>query len=441
MSEHSSRKRRSRKATVRPNKPYPDFPLYPHPLGYWSKKINGTIHHFGRWGRMVKGKVVRLDGDTWKDALEQYKQQADDLHAGRTPRAKSDGLTVADLCNHFLTAKLRQLEAGELGKRSFGDYKAETDRLVATFGKDRRIDDLAASDFETLRADMAKTWGPVRLGAEIQRVRTIFKYGYEAGLIDKPVRFGPQFVKPSAGVMRRHRAKTGAKMLEADELRQLLGAAGQPMKAMILLGLNAGFGNTDVAELPLAAVDLEAAMIDFPRPKTGIPRRSPLWPETVSALREAIAQRPPPKVPDAIDRVFVNQRGAPVVCIRENNRTDGVGVQFGALLKKAGLHRAGVGFYTLRHVFRTVADAARDPVAIDLIMGHTDPSMGGHYRERIEDSRLLAVAEHVRAWLFGEAPEDGTTEADSTTPESNDPSDAPQGNEDNERPTLRLFAG
>src|SRR5262249_40113255 len=121
MPEHSSPKRQSRKASVRPNKPYPDFPLYPHPLGYWSKKINGTIHHFGRWGRMVKGKVIRLDGDTWKDALEQYKQQADDLHAGRTPRAKTDSLTVADLCNHFLTAKLRQLEAGELGKRSFGD--------------------------------------------------------------------------------------------------------------------------------------------------------------------------------------------------------------------------------------------------------------------------------------------------------------------------------
>ena len=80
-------------------------------------------------------------------------------------------------------------------------------------------------------------------------------------------------------------------------------------------------------------------------------------------------------------------------------------------------------------------------MAIDLIMGHSDPSMGGHYRERVEDSRLQAVAEHVRAWLFGEAPEDGTTEADSTTPESNDPRDAPQGNEDNERPTLRLFAG
>lgn len=352
--------------------------------------------------------MERVEGDGWEEALAKYQEQRDDLYAGRTPRAKSDGLTVADLCNHFLTAKLRQREAGELTIRSFGEYKAATDRLVATFGKDRRVDDLAAGDFEALRADMAKTWGPVRLGAEIQKVRTVFKYGYEAGLIDQPVRFGPQFKKPSAGVMRRHRAKAGAKMLEADELRRLVDAAPPAFRAAILLGVNAGFGNTDVSSLPLAALDLDAGWLNFPRPKTGIPRRCPLWPETVAALREALAARPKPKDKADADLVFLNQRGGPLVSIRENNRTDGVAVQFGALLKKAGLHRAGFGLYCLRHVFRTVADAARDPVAIDLIMGHSDSSMGAHYRERIDDSRLRAVAETVRQWLFGEPPDGGT---------------------------------
>jgi hypothetical protein len=35
-------------------------------------------------------------------------------------------------------------------------------------------------------------------------------------------------------------------------------------------------------------------------------------------------------------------------------------------------------------------------------MGHTDDSMAGIYRERIDDSRLVAVADHVHAWLFGD---------------------------------------
>jgi integrase len=462
MSGNSTRKPRSRKAADRPKKPYPDFPLTPHPSGAWQKKIRGKIHYFGRWAHRVNGKLVRIEGDGWKEALEEYKAVADDLHAGRTPRVKGDGLTVADLCNRFLTVKQHQREAGEITARTFDEYKATTDRLVSTFSKTRLVDDLAADDFETLRDAMAKQWGPVRLGNEIQKVRTVFKYGFEAGLIEKPIRYGPQFKKPSASVLRRHRAKNGERMLEAAELRRILDAlagkqvetgrtdeeTGKPeivtlkpnptLRAMILLGVNCGLGNHDCALLPLTALDLDAGWVNFPRPKTGIPRRCPLWPETVAALREAVAERPEPRQEEASGLAFVTTRGRPWL---SRGIANPVSVAARDLMKTVGIHHDGIGFYTLRHVFRTVADAARDPVAIDLIMGHSDPSMGGHYRERVEDSRLRAVAEHVRAWLFGEAPEDGTTEADSTTPESNDPSDAPQGNEDNERPTLRLFAG
>src|SRR4051794_6690674 len=120
-----------RKAAGRPKKPYPDFPLTPHPSGFWQKKIRGKIHYFGKWGRRVNGKLERVEGDGWQEALELYKAQADDLHAGRKPRGKSDGLTVAALCNHFLTAKLRQREAGELSVRSLGEYKQTTDMLVS----------------------------------------------------------------------------------------------------------------------------------------------------------------------------------------------------------------------------------------------------------------------------------------------------------------------
>src|SRR5262249_26469376 len=191
--------------------------------GYWSKKIRGTIRHFGRWGRVVDGKVVRLEGETWREALAQYQEQKDDLYAGRTPRVKSDGLTVAELCNRFLTAKLRKHAAGEIGARMFVDYKEATDLIVAAFGKDRRVDDLAADDFEALRARMAERWGPVRLGNAITRVKAVYKYALDNGLLERAPRFGSEFRKPDKAVLRRHRAANGTKMLEADELRRLLG--------------------------------------------------------------------------------------------------------------------------------------------------------------------------------------------------------------------------
>ena len=69
-------------------------------------------------------------------------------------------------------------------------------------------------------------------------------------------------------------------------------------------------------------------------------------------------------------------------------------------MKAVGIHHDGIGFATLRHVFRTVADGCRDQVAVNQIVGHADGSMASVYRERIDDSRLRAVADHVRAWLW-----------------------------------------
>jgi integrase len=399
--------------------------------------------------------MERIEGDGCEAALEEYKAVAADRHAGRTPRVKGDGLTIMDLCNRFLTAKKRKQDSGELGLRMFAEYKEITDLLISTFGKTRLVDDLAADDFEALRASMAERWGPVRLGNAITRVKSVFKYGSANGLIEKPVRFGGEFKKPDKAVLRRHRAQNGEKMLEADELRKLIDAAKAPLRAMILLGLNAGYGNHDVATLPLSALDLDTGWVDFPRPKTGIPRRCPLWPETIQAIREAQANRPTPKEEADADLVFLQRSGRRWVRNTEHSRTDNVSVVFCELLKACGLYRDGLGFYTLRHVFRTIADAARDPVTIDLIMGHTDSTMGGHYRERIDDSRLQAVTEHVRSWLFGHEPDDGN--------ESNDdaPDDPPTSKidclpdretpeicsgcvgaeEGDAQPVLRLFAG
>src|SRR5262249_54139017 len=152
---------------------------------------------------------------------------------------------------------------------TWGDYKTACDEIIDAFGKGRLVSDLRPEDFATLRKRLAKKWGPHRLGKTIQFVRCVFKYAYDAELIDRPVRFGPGFQRPSKKVLRLHRAEAGPKLFTADEVRQLIDAALVPVRAMILLGLNCGFGNSDCGNLPLSAVDWDNAMIDYPRPKTG----------------------------------------------------------------------------------------------------------------------------------------------------------------------------
>jgi hypothetical protein len=164
---------------------------------------------------------------------------------------------VRDLCNRFLTAKEQQKDAGDITPRSFADYLATCKTIVDVFGAKRLVDDLATDDFQLLRASFAKRYGHHRLGGEVQGVRTVFKYGYDAALIDKPVRFGPTFKKPASRIMRAHRQKNAPKMFEAAELRAIADAAALPLRAMILLGLNCGFGNHDCGTLPLDSLDLD----------------------------------------------------------------------------------------------------------------------------------------------------------------------------------------
>jgi integrase len=369
----------------KPNKPCPDFPLFPHAAGVWAKKIRGKMHYFGPW-------------DDPDGALDKYLKEKDDLHAGRKPREATKGLTVKELVNLFLNAKQALVDEGTLSPLTWGDYKTATDEIIAAFGKQRLVSDLRPDDFGELRKKMARKWGLQRLCKTIQFVRCVFRYAFEAELIDRQLRFGPDFKRPSKKDFRLHRAKQGPKLFTAEEIRRMLDAAGGQLRVMLLLGINCGFGNADCGTLPWSAVDLEKSIIDFPRPKTGILRRCVLWPETVQAIKDALASRPEPKKAEHAGLVFLTRCGDSW----HTGTTDGpLSRETGKLLRKLGINgRKGLGFYCLRHTFRTVADEAKDQPAADYTMGHEVVHRSSVYREKIGDARLKAVADHVRRWLF-----------------------------------------
>ena len=217
-------------------------------------------------------------------------------------------------------------------------------------------------------------------------IRSLFKYAYDAGLIPTPVRYGHAFAKPGPALIRKERAKNGPRMFTPEEIRRMMNAAGPELRAMILLGINAGYGNTDCSRLEPKHLNLQTGWADFPRPKTGIHRRAKLWPETVQAITAWQAGR--------------SSKDAGRVFARSN---DGIVRDVAKLLQKLEINgRKHLGFYSLRHTFLTVAVETRDFPAVQLVMGHVDNSMSAHYRERIGDDRLHAVAEHVRKWVFGE---------------------------------------
>src|SRR5262249_41090984 len=118
------------------------------------------------------------------------------------------GVTVKDVANDFLNAKRALVDAGELSARTWADYKEVCDLVVSHLGKSRLAADVGPDDFAALRNKMAKRWGPVRLAVRlIQYTRSLFKHALEAGLIERPVRFGPGFKRPSRKTIRVSRAE------------------------------------------------------------------------------------------------------------------------------------------------------------------------------------------------------------------------------------------
>ena len=306
--------------SARPSKPYPDFPLTPRADGRWCKRIRGKLHYFT---------------GTWREALDEYERIRDDLYAGREPGTKSDDVTVRDVVNSFLTFKEHLVETGELKPRSFNDYKITCGRIVKAFGRTRSAADLRPEDFAGFRRQMAKTLNAVSIGNEINRVRCVFKYAYDQCLLDKPIRYGQGFKRPTKKTLRILKAeKTRRRPSRPTRYNTLIDLATPQMRAMVLLAINAGLGNNDVGQMKWRHVDIETGWLHFPRPKTGIDRRAKLWRETTEAIAAISHERS--------ELVFVTKYGN---SWSKDSRDNPVAKAFRKLLDQAGIKERGIGFY------------------------------------------------------------------------------------------------
>jgi integrase len=383
----------------------PLFPLFQHATGQWAKKVNGRLHYFGK------------DKDK---ALAEWVRVKDALLAGR-PRpaettADSKLITVRELCNLFLEFKDGLVETGELERRSFADYQVECMRMIEILGSTTPVDVLDQADFRRLRLALsrnAENQGRVSqktLEGRVARCRAVFRYG-ELTRNTGPVLYKMifEFKKPSKKAISKERGES-RKVFDASEIRVLLSNAGVNLKAMIMLGINAGLGNTDIAELTLEHFDFDSGWMVKNRKKTGTPRRCPLWPETIEAIQAAISIRKS-SVKDC-PFIFLTKQGNPFVQPPkqrqdENEKTrwsigsNPISSEFRKLRTSCGIDGAKQSFYALRHSFKTVGEnATGNNIAVDYLMGHLDESVSGMYRQYILDERLLEVTNAVHKWLF-----------------------------------------
>ena len=371
----------ARANSTKPSKPHKDFPLFAHNNGHWAKKVRGKLHYFGKW-------------DSADAALEKWLAEKDYLLAGKLPpRFDPNAVTVADVCDVYLTAKDDKRTSGEITERHWRELKRNCDRLVKAFGKETPVDNLTCQHFQELRAELAKQYGIHRIAKEIQLTRSCFKHAYSTNFIKEAVKFGPEFIKPKKKLFRIHKNKN-KKLATPSEINTLVDAADPTLKAMIYLGINCGFNNEDCCQLPLSLLNIETGWLDWWRIKTGVERRVKLWPETIKAIKAYLKHRNKPKA--NADVLFTTK-------YRNQWKSDSIVPRFRKLAEDCEINRKGLTFTTLRHTFQTIGEESGDFIATKSIMAHADDSISGVYREEVSDDRLLKVTNHIRRWLKGGA--------------------------------------
>ena len=380
------------------------------------RRPDGTSRNVG-WAKRVNGRP------TWicSSAVAPTATAADAYYEAhfaqlwhRTPEPEPASIDLGALAGYFLDRKAR----AELSPRTVAEYRDAVQEFIDVVGDERRPSDLSPADFAKVRLAWDNRFGPDRLAKFVIMIRTMFKWGQQPPLRLVAPEYGDEFNVPTKLAFKRDRAAQrqahGLKLFDATELKSLLMAARPTLRAMVLLGLNGGLGNTDVAELPLSAVDLASGWVDYARGKTGVDRRFPLWPETAAAVRSVMdlrserferwsrcGRRPDPAV---LPLLFVTRQGRPYAEDGTGRggdprpaHKDRVAAEFRRACAAAGLARVGRGFYSLRRTHRTLADGAGDQRAAALIMGHEVGDVAGLYVQRIDDARLRRVTDHVRA--------------------------------------------
>ena len=258
----------------KPRKPWLGFPLTAHGGGQWAKKINGKRHYFGVWA----------DPDA---AYAKFKQQFPYLVHGITP--PDDDETIGKLLNLYDDKKSKALLHKKIGQRTYDEYMAVAKVIGRELGETRVARSVRQLDLERVGDALAigrngQPISPVTHKRLLTFARMIFRWANRT-FDNVNFKYEDALKSPEKKLIREQRAKAGSRMFEATDLRKLIKAADPTMKAVILMGLNCGFGPTDVIELTTDRI--KNGFVDYPRPKTAVNRRCPLWQQTLKAI-EAI---------------------------------------------------------------------------------------------------------------------------------------------------------
>lgn len=416
-----------RKSVPAPEKPWPGFPLYWHPRGYWMCRRN------------------KVEWRYTADALESFRQYTLDMEAaksGAERQAQPARYLLKDAVNLYLTRQKRRLDDGEISQAQFARCRMELDTKLpegvklstplSAFRQSDPSDHGPASLFGAIRR-RAVVRGLDAAHKHIVTVRAMLDYAATKRYM-LPPDYGDDFDPPSQSAIDRKRYERdeehGERAWTVDELRKMLAEAkargddkrratgrnnlvrsNPHIYAQILLALFGGFGSDDLSAMKESQLDRERGVIRHRRAKTGRPCVCAIPSVVWQAIDASIAARPAATTDDAKGLLFRSQTGrrcnaAEVESdekgIKKVGRNDTIGKNFQRFIKRINLHKKRTGFKTLRAMCRTLLTTSGVDDDIRRVI------MGRKFRLPVDEyylrgdlrAQLVAASKHIESQLF-----------------------------------------
>lgn len=383
--------------------------------GIWIK-VDGKRVWFGKqvsgqYRKSYRGNEKYLGTDPDK-VLERWLAHVAEVDARRareqptTQEVSVNDLTVGHLCKLFIAHKKERVSIGRLSQKSVSNYERVAVLLLRYLGKNRKLSSLKSKDFAKLLVEFSKprprqvkdrtieakaSISPFTVANRVQHTYSFFIYAVEEKFIDELPWKKRDFSKPERRQKEIHKDARPSKEATREEILALLENASDTWRAIILMGINSGYGNTDLANLTWSDIG-SGGWVEKVRSKTGIRGKFKLWPETIDALGKL------KRSPDD-NLIFRGPKGADYIPKGNNKRLT---KQFSKLADKSGVKRLGLSVYSLRHSFQAIGDESGDYIAVKHIMRHSKNEISDVYRGKApSNERLEHVTETVRRWLFG----------------------------------------
>jgi len=183
-------------------------------------------------------------------------------------------ITLKELSNRFLTTQRAnwrnptETMKGYLGW--LGRFLKDHPRLSAQ--------DFTVEMFANWKISLKeRRYSPQSINHYLSAVRALFRFAEDTEWLEKAPRLNRVKNESSIGI-----PSNDKPIYSSDEISTLLRHADVQMKAMILLGLNCGFGPKDIQDLTWAHI--AEGRVTLPRSKTGICQTYRLWPETQNQM-------------------------------------------------------------------------------------------------------------------------------------------------------------